>query len=87
MVDQDWSGEAGRQLHKDWFRSTSAAPVKRPGYCLGLHVVALLARTHALREMARWDEPTYLPSVKTALRTLADGGDSGARFGAASGLP
>ncbi len=73
IVARAWSGEQGASMHKEWFRSTGSAPIKRRGYCVGYHVAALLAKTHTLQQMAHWDEPTYLPEVSAALRTLADG--------------
>ena len=80
VVDQGWPGETGSALHKAWFRTTGSDAVKRRGYCLGFHVVALLARTHTLREMAGWDEPTYLPAVRAALHRLEGSPCSAARL-------
>lgn len=60
---------AGKQ-YADWFRVVSEQPVKRRGYCLGLHASSLIATKHSLMEMTTWGEAQFLPKLEQALAEL-----------------
>jgi hypothetical protein len=74
-----WSGEylqlyrkeVDKAMHTAWFRVSTKERPKRRGYCVGAQVVQLLAQSHSLLEMAKWDETIYEPHIGAALEKLA----------------
>lgn len=56
-----------QKFRREWFWLESDSNPKRPGYCLGYHVVKSIAKSHPLSEMAQWGEMTYEGHVEHAL--------------------
>ena len=60
----------GETTYSDWFLMSGTTQPTRRGYCLGLHVVGRLAKTHDLSEMTSWSESRYSIEALKVLREI-----------------
>ena len=71
VIAVDGDSELAEQIYSDWFKMDGAFPVKRRGYCLGLHVLRPLGTDHGLKEMALWSEDWFKSKVEQMLTEMA----------------
>jgi hypothetical protein len=62
------------KFRKDWFRLDGEPTPKRPGYCLGYHLVKSIAPKHKLNDMIKWGntqfDNNYEDKLERGLKSL-----------------
>ena len=55
----------GQKIYNDWFSGN------RSGYCLGLQVVKILAKTNKVDDMVNWKEAEFTKNIRDTLDYIA----------------
>jgi hypothetical protein len=81
-ANTDWLAEAAKQYlsvldtdnettYTDWFTLRGQTQPPRRGYCLGLHVIREVAKTHSLSEMVVWHEDRFSKEISLVLLKMS----------------